>query len=89
MSASNPRTMTEFDLRRLDALAQRVRDRVKPPGSLSPLERELAQAISVKPEEIPATIVTMNVAWLTPRGPRQLKVERIVFQPEAAGRFDL
>ncbi|HXS31421.1 MAG TPA: GreA/GreB family elongation factor, partial [Steroidobacteraceae bacterium] len=30
-----------------------------------------------------------SVAWDTPRGPRQLQVERVVFQPEAAGRFDL
>jgi regulator of nucleoside diphosphate kinase len=138
MSTSNPRTMTEFDLRRLDALTQRVRDRVRPPGTLSPLERELAQAVSVKSEEIPATVVTMNsevevvdlvteerrsitvvfpamasieagrvsvlaplgtaligncegarVAWQTPRGLRQLQVQRVVFQPEAAGRFDL
>jgi len=130
--------MTDFDLRRLDALTQRVREQVRPPGTLSPLERELAQAVSVKAEEIPATVVTMNsevevvdlatderrsitvvfpamasieagrvsvlaplgtaligncegarVAWHTPRGPRQLQVKRVVFQPEAAGRFDL
>jgi regulator of nucleoside diphosphate kinase len=130
--------MTEFDLRRLDALAQRVRERVRPPGSLSPLERELARAVPVKAEDVPATVVTMNsevevvdlatderrsitvvfpsmasveekrvsvlaplgtaligsregarVAWQTPRGPRELQVKRVLFQPEAAGRFDL
>jgi len=130
--------MTEFDLRRLDALAQRLRDHVRPPASPSPLERELARAVSVKPEEIPGTVVTMNsqvevvdlvtderrsvtvvfpamasveagrvsvlatlgtaligncegarVAWQSPSGPRQLQVERVLFQPEAAGRFDL
>jgi regulator of nucleoside diphosphate kinase len=30
-----------------------------------------------------------RVAWHTPRGTRQLRVERVVYQPEAAGRFDL
>jgi hypothetical protein len=30
-----------------------------------------------------------QVAWQTPRGARQLQVERVVYQPEAAGRFDL
>jgi regulator of nucleoside diphosphate kinase len=29
------------------------------------------------------------VEWDTRRGPRRLKVERILFQPEAAGEFDL
>ncbi|HYQ15901.1 MAG TPA: nucleoside diphosphate kinase regulator [Polyangiaceae bacterium] len=138
MSISKPRTMTEFDLRRLDALLQRVRDQVRPPATLSVLEREVAQAVAVKPEEVPATVVTMNsevevvdlsngerrsitvvfpalagieagrisvlaplgtaligsregacVAWQTPRGLKQLQVARVVFQPEAAGRFDL
>ena len=138
MLASNPRTMTEFDLRRLNALFQRFREQVRMPATLTALEREVAQAVAVKPENIPATVVTMNseveivdlvtqqrrfitvvfpsmaaaedgrisvlaplgtallgnregasVAWDTPRGPRQLQVERVVFQPEAAGRFDL
>jgi regulator of nucleoside diphosphate kinase len=138
MSASNPRTMTEFDLRRLDALFERIRAQVRPPATLSVLERELAQAVTVRPEDVPATVVTMNsevevvdldteerrcltlvfpsmagieegrvsvlaplgtaligshegarVAWQTPRGPRKLQIERVVYQPEAAGRFDL
>lgn len=138
MLATNPRTMTEFDLRRLNALFQRFREQVRPPATLTALEREVAQAVAVKPEEIPPAVVTMNsevevldlateerrsitvvfpsmaaiehgrvsvlaplgaalignsegahVAWQTPRGPRQLRVERILFQPEAAGRFDL
>jgi len=138
MLASNPRTMTEFDLRRLNALFQRFREQVRMPATLTALEREVAQAVAVKAENIPATVVTMNseveivdlvtqqrrfitvvfpsmaaaedgrisvlaplgtallgnregasVAWDTPRGPRQLQVERVVFQPEAAGRFDL
>ena len=29
------------------------------------------------------------VEWQTRRGPRRMKIERIVFQPEAAGQFDL
>jgi regulator of nucleoside diphosphate kinase len=29
------------------------------------------------------------VQWQTRRGPRRLRVERILFQPEAAGEFDL
>ena len=29
------------------------------------------------------------VEWETRRGPRRLRVERILFQPEAAGQFDL
>jgi regulator of nucleoside diphosphate kinase len=29
------------------------------------------------------------VEWQTRRGPRRLRVERILFQPEAAGEFDL
>jgi len=130
--------MTEFDLRRLDALFERVRSQVKPPPTVSLLERELEHAVVLKSEEVPATVVTMNsevevvdleteerrsltlvfpsmagielgrvsvlaplgtallgsregarVAWHTPRGPRQLQVERVVYQPEAAGRFDL
>lgn len=138
MLTSNSRTMTEFDVRRLNALFQRFRAHVKPPATLTALEREVAQAVAVKPEDIPATVVTMNsevevidlvteerrcitvvfpsmaaiedgrvsvlaplgtalignregahVAWHTPRGPRTLRVERVLFQPEAAGRFDL
>ena len=131
-------TMTEFDLRRLDALFERIRRQVKPPPSLSVLERELERAIVVKPQEISANVVTMNsrvevcdldsderrcltlvfpaqagieagrvsalaplgtallgsregncVTWTTPRGQRRLRVERVLYQPEAAGRFDL
>jgi regulator of nucleoside diphosphate kinase len=138
MLAINPLTMTEFDVRRLDALFERIRRQVKPPPTLSVLERELERAIVVKPDEVPATVVTMNsrvqltdldtkdqrcvtlvfptmasietgcvsvlaplgtallgsqegapVAWRTPRGTRRLRVERVVYQPEAAGRFDL
>lgn len=138
MSAIQSRTVTEFDLRRLDALVERIRSQVRPPPTLSLLERELSRAVAVKPEEVPPTVVTMNsevevldldtrerrslklvfptlagieagrisvlaplgtallgscegscVAWQTPRGPRQLQIERIVYQPEAAGRFDL
>ena len=138
MSAIPARTVTEFDLRRLDALFERIRNQVRPPSTLSVLERDLSQAIPVKPEEVPPTVVTMNsevevvdldtrerrcvtlvfptmagiesgrisvlaplgtallgsregacVSWLTPRGTRRLQVERILFQPEAAGRFDL
>lgn len=135
---SSPPTMTEFDLRRLDALFERLRQQVKPPPTLSLLERELERAIVVKPEEVSANVVTMNsqvelldldtderrcltlvfpalagidagrvsvlaplgtvllgsregtcVTWTTPRGPRRLRVERVLYQPEAAGRFDL
>jgi regulator of nucleoside diphosphate kinase len=138
MSATKPRLMTELDLRRLDALFQRVRDQVRPPPTLSSLEREVEQAVAVRPEDIPATIVTMNsevevvdlstqerrrlkvvfpalasleegsvsvlaplgtallgshegeqVSWDSPRGRRRAQVARVVFQPEAAGRFDL
>jgi regulator of nucleoside diphosphate kinase len=130
--------MTEFDVRRLDALFERIRHQVKPPPTLSVLERELAHAVVVSPEQIPASVVTMNsevevldletderrsltlvfpslagieagrisvlaplgtaligcceganVAWQTPRGARRLRVQRIVYQPEASGRFDL
>ena len=138
MSADFTRTLTDFDLRRLDALFERMRAQLKPPLTLSALERELERAVVVKPEEVASTVVTMNsqvevvnpdnderrlltlvfpsmvgtdsrsvsvlaplgtallgscegarVAWQTPRGPRQLQVERVVYQPEAAGRFDL
>jgi regulator of nucleoside diphosphate kinase len=138
MLPSDSRTVTEFDLRRLDALFERIREQVRPPATLSVLEREMARAIVVSPEAVPATVVTMNsmvevvdldteerrrltlvfpstagidagrvsvlaplgtallgswegacVAWHTPRGPRQLKVERVLYQPEASGRFDL
>lgn len=131
-------TMTEFDLRRLDALIERIRRQVKPPPTLSTLERETERAVVVKPEAVPATVVTMNseveivdldtkerrrvtlvfptmagidegrvsvlaplgtallgsregglIEWPTPRGVRRLRVERLVYQPEAAGRFDL
>lgn len=138
MLPSNSRTMTEFDLRRLDALFERIRSQVRPPATLSVLEREVAQAVVVNPEQVPATVVTMNsevevvdlateerwsltvvfpsmagiesgrvsvlaplgtaligssegavVAWQTPRGLRELKIERVTYQPEASGRFDL
>jgi regulator of nucleoside diphosphate kinase len=138
MLASNPPTMTEFDMHRLDALFERIRHQVSPPSTLTVLERELQRAIVVKPEEVPATVVTMNsqvevtdldtneqrrvtlvfpamasidagrisvlapfgtallgsqagtpVAWQTPRGTRRVRVERVVYQPEADGRFDL
>jgi regulator of nucleoside diphosphate kinase len=29
------------------------------------------------------------IAWQTRRGPRRMRIEEILFQPEAAGRFDL
>jgi regulator of nucleoside diphosphate kinase len=29
------------------------------------------------------------VEWQSRRGPRQLRIERILYQPEAAGDFDL
>lgn len=138
MLTSSPRTMTEFDVRRLDALFERIRTQVKPPTTLSVLERELAQAVVVSPEQVPPNVVTMNsevqvidletderrsltvvfpsmsgieagrisvlaplgtallgscegasVAWQTPRGTRRVQVERVVYQPEASGRFDL
>jgi regulator of nucleoside diphosphate kinase len=138
MSLSNSLTMTEFDVRRLDALFERLRLHLKPPPTLTLLERELERAVVVKPDEVPATVVTMNsevevvdldtgerrsltlvfpamagieagrvsvlaplgtallgscqgaqVAWQTPRGARRLRVESVVYQPEAAGRFDL
>jgi len=131
-------TMTEFDVRRLDALCDRIRRQVRPPSTPSALERELERAVLVKPEAVPAGVVTMNsqvevvdpetnekrrvtvvfpsmagvdagcisvlaplgtallgrhegslVEWATPRGIRRLQVSRVVFQPEAAGRFDL
>jgi regulator of nucleoside diphosphate kinase len=138
MFANNSRTMTEFDVRRLDALFERIRNQVKPPSTLSALEREVAHAVVVSPKEVPPSIVTMNsevevvdlqtderrsltvvfpamagiedgrisvlaplgtaligscegahVAWHTPRGLRRLQVQRVVYQPEASGRFDL
>jgi len=138
MSGNQARTITEFDVHRLDALFERVGNQLKPPPTLSVLQTELASATVVKPSEVPATVVTMNsqvevvdlesderrsvtlvfpsmagiesgrvsvlaplgtaligcregasVSWSTPRGPRRLKVERVVYQPEAAGRFDL
>lgn len=138
MSPSSPLTMNEFDLRRLDALFERLRLHLKPPPTLTLLERELERAVVVKANEIPSTIVTMNsevevidldtgerrcltlvfpsmagiesgrvsvlaplgtallgscqgarVTWQTPRGARRLRVENVVYQPEAAGRFDL
>ncbi|HYP75239.1 MAG TPA: nucleoside diphosphate kinase regulator [Polyangiaceae bacterium] len=138
MSAQNSLTMTDFDLRRLDALFERMRLHLKPPATLTKLERELERAAVVKPSEVPGTIVTMNsevevvdldtgerrcltlvfpsmaaiesgrvsvlaplgtallgshqgaeVTWQSPRGLRRMRVEGIVYQPEAAGRFDL
>jgi len=131
-------TMTAFDLSRLDALFERLRQHLKPPATLTWLERELDRAIVVKPEDVPPTVVTMNsrvevsdldteerrcltlvfpamagidagrvsvlaplgsallgsreghsIELKTPRGVRRLRVERVVYQPEAAGRFDL
>jgi len=136
--SNSPRTMTDFDLRRLDALCERIRSEVRPPLTLTALERETDRAIVVKPEAVPASVVTMNseveivdldtkdsrcvtlvfpstagiedgrvsvlaplgtallgscegtpIEWNTPRGARRLRVGRIVYQPEAAGRYDL
>jgi regulator of nucleoside diphosphate kinase len=136
--SNSPPTMTDFDLRRLDALFERIRSEVRPPPTLTALERETERAVVVKPEAVPASVVTMNseveildldtkesrcvtlvfpsmagiedgrvsvlaplgtallgscegtpIEWKTPRGTRRLRVERIVYQPEAAGRFDL
>ncbi len=131
-------TLTDFDVRRLDALSERIRRQVSPPTTLSALERGLERAVVVKPEEVPASVVTMNsevqvldldtqqrstltlvfpalarieagrvsvlaplgtallgsregstLAWPSPRGERRVRVERVVYQPEASGRFDL
>jgi regulator of nucleoside diphosphate kinase len=131
-------TLTDFDLRRLDALFERIRRQVSPPPTLSVLERELGRAVVVPPEQVPKSVVTMNsrvvvldldtqeqreltlvfpslanieaglvsilaplgtallgshegheLSWSTPRGQRRLRVVRVVYQPEAAGRFDL
>src|SRR4051794_7832529 len=60
MTPSNPLTMTEFDLRRLEALFERLRLHLKPPPTLTLLERELERAVVVKPERVPPTVVTMN-----------------------------
>jgi regulator of nucleoside diphosphate kinase len=130
--------MTVFDLQRLDALFERIRSQVKPPATLTALERETERAVVVKPEAVPPSVVTMNseveildldtkerrcvtlvfpsmaaieggrvsvlaplgtallgscegtpIEWMTPRGLRRLRIERVVYQPEAAGRFDL
>jgi len=130
--------MTEFDVRRLDALFDRIRRQVRPPSTLSALERETERAVLVKSDAVPPTVVTMNsqveildldtkerrcvtlvfpslagidegrvsvlaplgtallgsregshIEWMTPKGPRRMQVERVVYQPEAAGRFDL
>ncbi|MEO7033015.1 MAG: nucleoside diphosphate kinase regulator [Polyangiaceae bacterium] len=135
---SNLPMITAFDLHRLDALFARVRHYVKPPATLTWLERELQRATVVKSEEVPATVVTMNsqvevsdhdteerrcltlvfpsmagsapgrvsvlaslgtallgsreghsIELKTPQGVQRLRVERVVYQPEAAGRFDL
>lgn len=131
-------TLTDFDVRRLDALTERIRRQVSPPPTLSVLERELGRAEVVPPDQVPKTVITMNsravvldldteerreltlvfpasanidagmvsvlaplgtallgsregseLSWRTPRGERRLRVERVVYQPEASGRFDL
>lgn|SRR5215217_1885086 len=138
MFADHVPTLTDFDVRRLDALFDRIRRQVSPPSTLSVLERELGRANVVAPDQVPQTVITMNsrvivtdlaageqreltlvfpaaanidagmvsvlaplgtallgsqegseLSWNTPRGERHLRVERVVFQPEAAGRFDL
>ncbi len=138
MSPTHARTMTVFDVRRLDALFERIRTQLRPPSTLSPLEREVARAVAVQPEEVSAKVVTMNsqvevvdldtaerraltvvfppvapvdvscISVLAPlgtallgcregelvtlpalQGPKQLRIERLVYQPEASGRFDL
>ncbi len=138
MFQSQSRILTDFDWRRLDALFERIRSKVKPPPTLSVLEREVTQAAVVDPKRVPPTVVTMNsvvevvdleteerrpltvvfpsmagiesgrvsvlaplgtaligsreganVRWNTPRGPRELRIERVLYQPEASGRFDL
>lgn len=135
---SHALTVTDFDRQRLDALFERIRNEVKPPPTLTLLEREVERAVVVKPDEVPPSVVTMNsevevldlhtserrrmalvfpsmanfeegrvsvlaplgtallgsragesIEWTTPRGVRRLRIERLVYQPEAAGRFDL
>ncbi|HKO46806.1 MAG TPA: nucleoside diphosphate kinase regulator [Polyangiaceae bacterium] len=138
MLSVTPPTLTDFDVSRLEVLVERLSRQAAPPSILPVLDQELDRAIVMKPEAIPASVVTMNsevqvrdletgfsrcltlvfpsmasievgrvsvlapmglallgrregaqVAWETPRGIRRTQVERIVYQPEAAGRFDL
>ncbi|MEO7034943.1 MAG: nucleoside diphosphate kinase regulator [Polyangiaceae bacterium] len=138
MFFSDPPTLTDFDVSRLDALFERLSRQTVPPAILPVLDGELDRAIVVKPEAISPCVVTMNskvqvrdldtgftrcltlvfpsmasietgrvsvlapmglallgsceggqVEWKTPRGVRRSHVERVVYQPEAAGRFDL
>lgn len=138
MTSSHSPTMTQFDLDRLEALSDRLGQKHPAPPMLDALERQLDQAVVVKPEEVPPDVVTMNsrvrvsdpatqealdltlvfpsmtaidegrisvlapmglallgsregelIEWSTPRGTRRLRVERVVFQPEASGQFEM
>ncbi|MBM3318091.1 MAG: nucleoside diphosphate kinase regulator [Candidatus Eisenbacteria bacterium] len=134
--------ITQFDKDRLSGLigvAKAHRGRSKQDlQSLRDLEGELARAMIVPPQDVPADVVTMNsqvllrdedtseemtytlvfpadadidagkisvlapvgtailgyrvgdvVEWQVPAGRRRLSVRKILYQPEAAGDFDL
>ncbi|HEX6241261.1 MAG TPA: GreA/GreB family elongation factor, partial [Polyangiales bacterium] len=129
--------MTEFDRHRLQGMLHVLRKRSGVNAwSLDALETELARAHVVSPQQIPATVVTMNsrvrlrdldtgvvlvvalafpaggaaqdasvpvlsplglallgcregdvMEWRTRQGPRRLRVDAVVYQPEAAGDY--
>ena len=131
--------ITEFDMQRLTKLLQDAQfTTYRKSEYLEKLEEELERAHLVKPEEVPADVVTMNsrvrmvdvesheemtltlvfpqdadidqnkisvlapigtamlgyrlgdtFEWVVPDGVRKLRIEEILYQPEASGDYDL
>ena len=131
--------ITEFDMERLTKLLQDAQfTTYRKSDYLEKLEEELERAHLVKPEEVPADVVTMNsrvrmvdvesheemtltlvfpqdadidqnkisvlapigtamlgyrlgdtFEWVVPDGVRKLRIEEILYQPEASGDYDL
>lgn len=138
-SGKNSIYITEFDHYRLERLVEVWKKRYEMDSeNLELLEDELSRAEIVRPEEVPADVVTMNskvtladldsgeltevavvfpgmasaaagrISVLAPVGTallgchagetvelpapgrrRRFRIERVAFQPEAAGRYDL
>ncbi|HHY84386.1 MAG TPA: nucleoside diphosphate kinase regulator [Verrucomicrobia bacterium] len=136
-TVSNKRVIyiTETDMKRLRPLVESMKNSR---DDLRALEAELEHAHVVRPEEVPADVVTMNskvrlrdledneeltytlvfpdqanidegrisvvapvgtamlgqrvgdeFEWQVPAGPVRLRVEEVLYQPEASGRYDL
>lgn len=82
---ASPITISSSDYGRLLTLVNSARlDRRIPVDSLLALERELARAIIVEPEEMPGDIVTMNsTVWFRDVDSEEIENYTLVYPPKA------